>query len=294
MSENTVIKNASQLPKVYLGIHFLPGVAEYAEPGRDPYRIFINEDTIRKMNPTFKGRPVYVHHVDEVNLKDIQTEADGYVVDSFFNAADGKTWVKFIIVSDKGHEAIRNGWRLSNAYVPKSFAPGGLWNGVSYDKEVMDGEYEHLAIVNNPRYDESIILDEEQFKEYNDKKQLELKKLSNSKGEKKSMFSFFKKTKVENELELESMSVTLPRSKVEKTLAKLINDADESEMNADEPMMANGDHHVMVGPDKMTVNELVAKHLEMMKEKNASDEADKAAKGEEKKGDGELVPNDVE
>src|SRR5690348_6764085 len=135
----------------FFGMHFYPGVAEYQEPDKEPYRVFLNEETIRRMDPTFEGRPVYVMHVDgvEQSLDKLRGEVDGWVVRSFYNAADGKHWCEFIVVSEKGLRAIKQGMRLSNAYMPTKSAAGGLWNGVSYAKEIVDGEYEHLAIVPN-------------------------------------------------------------------------------------------------------------------------------------------------
>lgn len=273
------------MPKVYYGLHFYPGVAEYAEPGKDPYRIYINEETIKNMGPTFVGKPVYVQHVAQVDLDKLQEEADGYVIDSFYNKADGKHWAKFVIVSDKGHEAIRNGWKLSNAYVPKNMGQGGLHNGVEYKHEIMAGEYEHLAIVSNPRYEESIILTPEEFKEYNLKKESELNKLANSKvttkGEKSMNFNFFKKSKVENSTDLESMSVTLPKSKIEKTLSQLINEADEGEMKKKEPQMANEDHMVKIGENQMSVKELAQAYNDMLEEKKKSNEDEEQVENKE-------------
>lgn len=271
------------------------GVAEYKEPqinDGNPYRIFVGEDTIKKMNATFAGKPVYVRHVDAVNLETLQEEADGYVIESFFNKSDGKNWAKFLVVSDKGHEAIRSGWKLSNAYIPKEMSGGGLWHGVEYVKEVMEGEYEHLAIVPNPRYEESIILTPEEFKAYNSEKEIELTRMANSKGDKGTMFKFFKKTKVENETDLESMSVTLPKSKKEKTIGQIINEMDEVELNAAKPQsqVANGEHMVKCGDEEMTVNALVEKHM-ALKQKYNEDTADKDAKAAEAAGEGELVPN---
>lgn len=256
----------------------VPGCAEYRDTG-EPYRIFINESTIKSMDATFQGRPVYVQHVDTVNMDKLQAEADGYVVRSFYNQADGKHWAEFIVVSDKGHEAIRNGWRLSNAYIPKDFAGGGLWNGIDYAKEVTRGEYEHLAIVPNPRYDESVIFTPEQFKEYNEKKSLELKRLANSKSKgEDTVFKFFKKEKVENSSDLSAYSVVLESSKKEVTVAEAIQLADKfMNMNG----YANGDHMVKVGSDEMSVNDLASKYCEM---KNAEDEVKKKnAEDEEKK-----------
>ena len=151
---------------IFYGMHFCPGVAEYSEPGKETYRIFLNEDTIRSMNPSFAGKPVFVDHVDEVdpNVDKLRSEADGWVIESFYNPADGKTWAKFIVVSDRGFRAIKNGFRLSNAYIPTSYGEAGMWNGVEYQKEILAGEYEHLAIVQNPRYEESVILTPENLK----------------------------------------------------------------------------------------------------------------------------------
>lgn len=262
------VENARTLPKVYFGLHMVEGVAEYAEPERAPFRIFIGEETIKNMDPTFKGRPVYVQHVDAVDLKNLQAEADGYVIRSFFNKADGKHWAEFIVVSDAGHEAIQKGWKLSNAYMPKNLSAGGLWHGVEYAQEVKSGEYEHLAIVPNPRYEESIILTPEDFKAYNARKEAELYKLANSK-ESKSMLTFWKKSKVENAADLESTVVTLPLSKKEFSIADLVKNMDASMMPEH---MANDEHMVeMPEHGKMSVKALKDAYCAAMKNKAEPD-----------------------
>ncbi len=288
------IKNSKG--KIYYGLHFYPGVAEYQEPGKDAYRVFLNEDTLRKMDPTFAGRPVFVEHVDDVdeNVDELRKEADGWVVESFFNAADGKHWVKFLVCSERGERAIARGMRLSNCYVPNAFDRGGLWNGVSYAKEVRDGEYEHLAIVPNPRYDESVILTPDEFKTYNDDLSIELKRLANhKKGAGKMAFKLFKRAKVENSaIDLEATLVLLPKSNREVSLMQLCNEADEKK--------ANGDHMVDVGGTKMTLNELMDKHkavcdeLEGMKTEkaNAAAEADKATENAEDEDDDKKENDD--
>ncbi len=253
-----------------------PGVAEYAEAGKDPYRVFLNEDTIRAMDPTFAGRPVFVMHVDAVDDKvdDLRKDADGWVIESFFNSADGKHWVKMVVVSEKGERAIKNGMRLSNCYAPKGpFGQGGLWNGVQYAKEIKGGEYEHLAIVPNPRYEESVILSPEQFKKYNEDKIGELKRLANDKESQPMKLNLFKRTKVENSADMDGLEVMLEKSGKVVTIAVLAKEADERYSNS--PMAAHPEHLVDMGEgSKMTVNDLVAKHkamcseLEDMKKKN--------------------------
>lgn len=251
--------------KVYYGMHFYPGVAEYQEPDKEPYRVFLNEDTIRSMDPSFAGRPIFVEHVDEVeeNIDELRKEADGWVIESFFNSADGKHWVKFIIVSERGEKAIQRGMRLSNAYIPKTFASGGLWNGVQYAKEVTGGEYEHLAIVRNPRYEESVIMTPEKFKSYNEDKKIELTRLSNSKDKEKgkSPMKWFKREEVKNALD-PNLSVLLPKSKREVTITELVNEADElAEKKKANNLEADHSHMVKLHDGSMcNVGDLLAKH----------------------------------
>lgn len=273
---------------VFYGLHFYPGVAEYAEPGQKPTRVFINEDTIREMDPTMAGCPVFVMHVDDVeeNIDVLRGEADGFVSESFYNAADGKHWAKFIITSKRGMEAIAKKMRLSNAYIPTSFGPGGMWNGLEYDQQITGGKYEHLAIVPNPRYEESIIMSPDEFKAYNLEQAEKLKKLSNSKKEgEKPMLSFFKRQKVENSLELESLSVMLPSSKKEVAIMDLIKNADKEEKEKDEPKMANMEHHVEVDGAKMSVNELVEKYKDACMKMNKEDEEEKHENDEDEMDD---------
>lgn len=217
-----IVINSKTFPKVYYGLHFYPGLAGYQPPGKEPFKIYLNEQTLRTMDSSFCGKPVYVNHVAEVNLGQLQQEADGYVIESFYNQADGMHWVKFIVVSDKGHEAVRAGYRLSNAYKPESFAQGGIYNGIPYEKELTRATYEHLAIVKNPRYQESVIYTPTEFKEYNDNILVSLAKVANaSDKENIKMFEFFKKSKIEKADDISDISVKVSNGK-EYTVAELI------------------------------------------------------------------------
>lgn len=275
-------------------MHFYPGVAEYNETGT-PYRVFLNEDTIRKMDPSFAGKPVFVQHVEEVeqNVDELRKDADGWVVESFFNSADGKHWVKFIIVSEKAREAIKKGYKLSNAYLPKGpRGPAAQWNGVKYDNQIMNAEYEHLAIVPNPRYEESVIMTPEQFKKHNESQKQELERIANSKDNKvepkkenNSMkLKFWKQEKVENASELEGVMVTLPESKKSMTVAEAIDIADKHLNMAG---YANGDHMVKVGEEEMSVNDLTKAYCKMNKAAAEEEEKQNKKKNKKKNDDGD-------
>jgi hypothetical protein len=272
------IKNASQLPKRYFGMHFVDGVAEYFDSEENKnYRIFINQDTAKKMNKTFEGCPLYVGHVEKVNLKNLEMEKDGVVVKSFYNPKDGKHWCEFMVETDRGHEAISKGFRLSNAYHPVSTGSPGQSNGVQYEYEILDGKYEHLSLVDDPRYQESIVLTPEEFEEYNLNQDKDLKMILNSRNEKKEKgeneMLFFNKKKVENQKEMEAMIVTLPKSKKEFELSQIINMADEAELEKSkkpEDRMANGEDMVDCYSGKMTVNQLIEKYNAMIVEKDTA------------------------
>ncbi len=277
---------------IYYGSHFYPGVCQYTGKDGNSYKVFLDEDTLRKMDVTFAGCPVFVHHVDEVNsdVNELRKDAEGWVVESFYNKNDGKHWSKFVVVTDQAIAAIKSGMKLSNCYEPTEYKPGGRWNGIDYEKQITNGVYEHLAIVPDPRYNESIIMTPDEFKKYNLDKELELKRLANSdnKDGEKTMFNWLKKTKVENDAgkELEAMSVVLPKSKKEVEIVKLINEADDVEvrMLSKEPIVAHHEHLVNVLGETMSVGELINKYEMMM---DSDEEEGKEGDGEEKEIDPE-------
>lgn len=279
------IQNATQMPKRYFGLHMSPGVAEYQPKDGDPFRIFVSEETIKDMNPTFEGKPVVVGHLEQDFKPEDLDNVDGLVVKSFYNEADGKNWVEFMVSSDAGHKAIQQGWKLSNAYFQRAYGPGGICQGVSYDKEIKKGEYEHLAIVKNPRYSDSVIFTPEQFAEYNEKKREEIKKLSNSKEKEEnkkketpSMFKIFKREKLENAADLENSMVELPTCKKEMSISDALKIADKFlNMNG----YANGDHFVKADDEEMSVNDMAKKYSEMKnKMKNMIDKPKEEEKPE--------------
>lgn len=253
--------------KVFYGLHFYPGIAEYHEDGKESLRVFLNEDTIRKMNPTFAGCPIFVKHRDEIT-KDInllRKEAEGWVVESFFNKADGKTWAKILVCTDNALDCIKKGYRLSNAYFPETFGPSGMWNGMEYDRQILTGEFEHLAIVDDPRYVESVILTPDEFKTYNLEKETELLKLSNSnnKGD-KPMFEMFKRSKVENAADLENTLVKLPKSKKEMSISAALTELDKVLNMAG---YASPEHMVKVNDkEEMSVNDMIKKYQDVCNE----------------------------
>ena len=229
-------------------------------------------------------KPLVVEHIDG-DLPDssegLKQLADGYVSESFYNPADGKHWAKFIAVTDKAKKAIANGWKLSNAYKATELGEGGKWHAVDYQQEVLNGEYEHLALVQRPRYEASVILSPEEFKAYNLAKKAEITRLANSadnnhksKGE-STVLKLFTRKKVENSADFDEMMVILPKSGKELTLTELVTRMDKFENGEG---FANPDHLVKVGNEEMSVKEMASCYGKMKASMEEEEEKKKNSK----------------
>jgi len=278
--------------KVYYGLHFAPGVAEYEDQPGEPYRILIEPEVMKRMDPTMNGVPVFVSHVSKIDFS--QKEPDGRVVESFFNTADGMHWAKFLVETEEADRAIANGWTLSNAYLPNFENVEGRWHGVEYSKNVLNGTHEHLALVPNPRYAESKILTPEQFKEYNERKVTELAALKNSAGE-KTMIKIFGVSILKNAEEILNHSVELPKTKKTMTIKEIINMMDD--MSSEEGMADLGHKVKLHDGTTCNVGELLEKHKQLNDELASTKmKYDELVKGmePEKKPEGEEEPIEEE
>jgi hypothetical protein len=288
-------KNARQLPRRYFCRAMESGVCFYEKYKNSEGKIvpeemiLLTNEALKNMAPTAEGIPVYVRHVEEVDLSNLQEEADGYVVKSFFNELDAHWWMEFMAVSDDAHDKIQKGWKVSTAYTPINSGPSGTLHNVKYNREIKIGEYTHLAIVDNPRYENAIIMTPEQFKEYNDKKEKELAELKNSKGgnELMSKFKVFLNKLVgdtHDEIADPSNVVIETEGGKKILLSEIINavekEGKEKEKDDKENCYDN-DTEVTVGKDKMKLGTLMEKYNKMKQKKNAEDEEEKKKKEKE-------------
>ena len=289
-------QNAKEEPKVFYCKHIAPGVCAYADE-----TILIGEETLKEMDKTFAGKPIYVNH-QKVDLETIQQDADGYVAESFYLPEDGTHWAKIIIVSDKGHEAIRKGWKVSNAYVPDEFGIGGEWHNVPYNREVMKAHYTHLALVDNPRYEEAQVLTPEDFKQYKEEKRAQLKALENNKelkGEGKTMFKLFKKTAVTNSDDLSKVMVELSNGSAV-SIGEMVNSVEKDLKEKEEANKCNDllEDVVKVNGEDMKVADLVAEYEKLSKKNKCNedeeDEEKKSKKASKKNADEEKKDADEE
>lgn len=234
--------------------------------------ILVNTETMKKMCKSFDMKPVYVDH-QPVDLENLEQEMAGLVTRCFYNEMDGWLWAEIAVTSDEGKEAVKKGMQVSNAYIPTEWGGSGTCHDIAYDREILNGDFTHLAIVPNPRYEEAVIMTPDEFKSYQDAKKNELEELKNSKTKKRnSKMIFWTKKEVENSDDILEASVTLINGK-DVTIREMIETIENAKKDNEKKEKINDDMEVSVDGKKMRLGELVSAYQEMNK-KNESDEKD--------------------
>lgn len=269
------IQNASQMPRIFYCKHMQPGIAKYENE-----TILVDVEGMRNLIASVgkKTIPVYIGH-QNVDLKEIKEQSSGYVADSFYNELDGWAWFKMIIIDDEGHEAIKKGWAVSNAYIPTDWGNGGTKNNCPYNREVRNGEFTHLAIVPDPRYEGACIMTPDEFKNYQEVNRKKLDELKNSKE--KPMLKLFKTKREEvtgSAVDLDT-SIELENGK-SLTIREMVEAVVENSKKQEQK--------VMVGDVEMTIEELVNAHAKLNaknKMKNGETKMEKDPNEEDVDGD---------
>lgn len=146
------IVNSKDWAKVYRASNFIEkGVCEYANE-----RVYLSKETLLRACQSMKGRPVIIDHTTGITPENMQQYAVGYVVEADCSLDNSAALdCRFVVFDDEGKAVIAEGYSVSCAYKPKAFGPGGTWHNVPYDREIIDLEFTHLALVQNPRYEDA-------------------------------------------------------------------------------------------------------------------------------------------
>lgn len=142
--------------KEYTCQFWQPGVVSYEDCGEGV--ALLNKETMDKMLPSFVGKPVVIDHV-EAQPEEIfnSGQAVGRVTEAVWNAETGWYDAKFTVEDPKAQELIESGYSVSCAFNVMDAGEGGEWHSIKYNEEVTDGSFTHLALVENPRYEDSKI-----------------------------------------------------------------------------------------------------------------------------------------
>lgn len=257
------INATSDFPKFYYARHMQAGLCGYEEE-----TILVDNEAMAKLAATFNGKPVYVEHQD-VDLTSLKEEAVGYVVDTWIDGSDGWAWSKIMITDDEGHEVIGKGWAVSNAYIPTEWGDGGMKHNLPYDRRVLNGEFTHLALVPNPRYEDAKIYTPQAYEARNT--QL-MNSLAPKTEEKKGIsMKFFKskKEEVSNASDADTLEYTNDKGEtVEVSISEMVNVLENAQKQ---------EKTVMVNGKEMKVSEVVKAYEALNAKKNGDvkDQEDK-------------------
>ena len=141
-----------------------PGIAHYEELGD----ILITKETLNKFIQSMVGVPVIIDHED-VTDKNVDKLRVGSVSKVWFNEFDGYFYCEGILTDQEAIDLIKNqGWNVSCAYSFVADETKKQHNGKYIDMEFTDGEFLHLAIVKNPRYEGANIVVNSKIENEND------------------------------------------------------------------------------------------------------------------------------
>lgn len=140
-----------------------PGLAHYKELGD----IVITKETLDKFIQSMVGCPVIIDHKD-VTDKNVDKLRVGTISRVWFNEMDGWYYCEGILTDDEAIDLVKNqGWNVSCSYSFVSDESQKTYHGKPIDMVFTDGEFLHLAIVEDPRYEGAniVVNSNEEFKE---------------------------------------------------------------------------------------------------------------------------------
>ena len=141
--------NAKDWAKTYKGTSVMyEGIATYKDES-----VYLSKDTLKRVMPELKGRPVIIEHKLGINPSNMENYAVGYVTKCEYNNETGDFDCDFVTWDEEAKALLNNGYTLSTSYKATEFNNGGTYINTPYDREITDLEFTHLAIVKNPRYE---------------------------------------------------------------------------------------------------------------------------------------------
>lgn len=269
------------------------GIVQYPKE-----KILVSQEALTFLAESAKGIPVVMDHPDDILTEETirEIEVAGRVVKMDYDMFEDLWYAEFVVDHQMAVDYLKDGWGISTAWFGDKYTGGGTVNNVSYDRELLEGRYEHLAIVKNPRYEMArnpIFLNSAlQSSDTTDKISPDtitnLKPIqTNSKKEGGMISKLFKRLTTREELktnegeelivDIEGQEMTLSQvvSELKELRLNKKNEDDEKkekETEEDEEKMANESDKVDVDGEKMSVSELKNAYLENKKKTNSSDE----------------------
>ncbi len=121
-------------------------------------KALLKKENVDKFIDKMINCPLIIKH-NEVNEENVDSLAVGWITQVSYNEADGWYYCNGIITDEEGIDKAKDFGYVSCAVVPLNVdKSGGVWHDIKYDFEVLDADFNHLALVPNPRYGDATIL----------------------------------------------------------------------------------------------------------------------------------------
>jgi len=259
------------------------GVVQYKDE-----KVLVTKNALDAMSSSAHGIPIIIEHPDSpITHENIdKLPVVGRVSGLQYNDLDECWYADFIVDDEAAVKLLEDGYGVSTAWYPDQYAGGGTYNNVVYDRELLSGKYEHLAIVARPRYEMAknpIFVNSK-----GGQTQDTMSKINISNTRSGSMIGkFLKKIVSREEIKTnagEEMFVEIDGQE--------IGLADAIEQIKSAKLMLNGTYEYDVDGVKVSVGDLIAAYKTL--KKNADDDEEKAKKEKEdkEKADKEKKEND--
>ena len=149
---SVVSNSASGLKASSFKAKFLEdGIVQY-----DDEILLLKQDVLKALIPSFQGVPIIIEH-QNVTLENIKALAVGYAHNVYIGD-DGKAYVEFTTNDAEAKSLIENGTYVSCTYNAEQAENTGTFHNIEYQKEITGGYGLHIAIVDNPRYEDAVII----------------------------------------------------------------------------------------------------------------------------------------
>lgn len=252
-----------------------PGIAHYEELGD----ILITKETLNKFIQTMVGVPVIIDHED-VTDKNVDKLRVGTVSKVWFNEFDGYFYCEGILTDKDAVDLVKNkGWNVSCAYSFVADETKKQHNGKDIDMEFTDGEFLHLAIVKNPRYEGANIV-------------VNSNEIVQDKGDIFDEY-FDNQNKVENSNKENIIMQVL--NELKEFIKNVVSNEKDEEMavkNEDKRKLIDEIGGILKGKvDDEIIRTVIKKAEELSYEPSEDDKADNKAKNEDEKEDKEEAKN---
>ena len=131
---------------------------KFIEPGFVSYRDtpggkleLLKKETLDRCMPSCVGNALTIGHI-EVTPENRTEVENGIIQEWYYNSDDGWYHVKGVVDTEPAKQRINAGQRPSCGYKVLALGSGGMDHGIRYDQEILDITFNHLAIVERPRY----------------------------------------------------------------------------------------------------------------------------------------------